>query len=87
MIQGPDSWEGLGDELGQVLRLQKVTVSELWFEDSHACIDPCTMDQLTKIVGLVMQWASPEMLETVQCSSDFLNSVAARIIQGGNSPC
>ena len=85
LLQGPGSWERLGDEIGQLLRLQKVTVNMLSFKQSNMWVIPPTLHQQMRVVGLIMQWASPEMLETLYCSSEFLYSVVASLKSKGNT--
>ena len=59
---GPDSWEGLGDEIGKHLKLQKITINELYSEPCDSIMP--SSDLQRKVAHLIMQWASPVMLET-----------------------
>ena len=81
MIQGLGSWESLGDNIGQSLRLRKITLSELSFEDSHMCV---ALPHHTEIAMLFMRWASPEMLET-KCPARLSASVLVKLKSKGEN--
>lgn len=62
--KGPGSWEGLGDENGQCLRLQKGSLP-------HMGCTNLTRERQTEIAKCILQWAPPETLETGRYLSDL----------------
>ena len=67
-LEEPGSWERLGDEMGQCLRLRKATLHDLT-KDAANDIDfdlhdrGLPMDVQESVARGIMQWVSPEMLE------------------------
>ena len=83
-MQGSGSWESLGENISQSLRLRKVTLSELSFEEAHMCVVPPAKDHHTKIATLLMQWAFPEMLKT-KCPVRLLALVVVNLKSKGEN--
>ena len=84
-LEEPGLWERLGDEIGQCLRLRKLTIDALykdvanglydneWFED-----DGLSQDVQKRIAKIIMQWVSSDMLELLP-SKSHLRALVARV--------
>ena len=87
-LQEPGLWERLGDEIGQCLRLRKLTIDHLYkdvandpFDDDWLWDRSLPMDVQKRVAKLIMQWVSPDMLESTD-TFDLLPSEKDRIGKG-----
>ena len=74
-LEEPGSWERLGDEVGQSLRLRKITIDDLYKDVAN---DPMDDDEewlynrglpqhvQERVAKLMMQWISSDMLELLR---------------------
>ena len=81
-------WTRLGDEIGQGLRLHKVTIDDLSFDASIDLTDPDAFysglaeDVQESVARRIMQWVSPEMLEVRRGVEGYFRSLVASVKSG-----
>ena len=86
-LEEPGSWERLGDEIGQCLRLGKITINDLYKDVAN---DPMDDDWLydrglplhvqKRVAKLMMQWVSSDRLELLPSEGGHLSrALVARV--------
>ena len=82
-------WERLGDEIGQCLRLRKLTIDELyrdvanpstlddWFE--RICDESLSLHVQKRVAELIMQWVSSDMLELLRGEDGHYRALVASV--------
>ena len=81
-LKEPGLWERLGDEIGQCLRLRKITIDDLykdvidddWFDDRRL---PLHVQK--KVAKLIMQWVSSDMLELLRSEEGHFRALVASV--------
>ena len=87
-IEEQDLWQRLGDEIGQGLRLHKVTTDglrvdvsiDLTDEEALYCVLPVGVQE--SVARHIMQWVSPEMLELRRDVEGYFGSLVASVKSG-----
>ena len=86
-LEKPGSWERLGDDIGQCLRLRKITIDDLFKDVAN---DPMDDDEWLydrglplhvqeKVAKLMMQWISSDMLELLQDKEHHYRALFASV--------
>ena len=86
-LEEPGLWERLGDEIGQCLRLRKVTIDDLYkdvandpFDDDDWLFDRGLPQHVQKRVAkLIMQWVSSDMLELLRSEEGHSRALVASV--------
>ena len=85
-LEEPGLWERLGDEIGQCLRLRKITIDDLRRDVANGPTDDDDFwdDQLPKhvqkrVAKLIMQWISSDMLEFPRCGEGQYRALVASV--------
>ena len=85
-LQEPGLWERLGDEIGQCLRLRKLTIDYLYkdvandpFDDDWLFDRGLPMDVHKRVAKLIMQWVSSDMLELLPGGKGHYRALVASV--------
>ena len=81
-LEEPGLWERLGDEIGQCLRLRKITIDDLYTDvanDDDWLDDGLPLDVQKRVAKLIMQWVSSDMLEWLPNEEDHFRALSASV--------